>query len=80
MEPDIYAAQSYAAVYILAEAIANAQLTGSMATDSTAIRDALAQTMDFPTILGNFSFDPNGEAMYDPIVLIVKDGALQAFE
>jgi ABC-type branched-subunit amino acid transport system substrate-binding protein len=51
-----------------------------MANDSTAIRDALAQTMDFPTILGNFSFDPNGEAMYDPIVLIVKDGALQAFE
>ena len=73
--PEPWAAQSYATLYILADAIARAG-----ATDSTAIRDALAQTMDFPTILGNFSFDPNGEAMYDPIVLLVKDGALQAFE
>ena len=70
-----WAAQSYATLHILANAIANAQ-----STDSAAIRDALAQTMDFPTILGNFSFDPNGEAVYDPIVLIVKDGERQLFE
>ena len=75
IEPDPWAAQSYATLYILANAIAKAQLT-----DSTAIRDTLAQTMDFPTILGNFSFDSNGEAMYDPIVLIAKDGELQVFE
>ena len=75
MEPDAWAAQSYATLYILANAIRNAQ-----STDSVAIRDALAQTMDFPTILGNFSFDPNGEAMYVPIVLVVKNGELQAFE
>ncbi len=75
IEPEPWAAQSYATLYILANAIANAQ-----SADSAAIRDALAQTMDFPTILGNFSFDPNGEAMYDPIVLMVKDGTLQLFE
>ena len=75
MEPDTWAAQSYATLYILANAIANAQ-----STDPAAIRDALAQTMDFPTILGNFSFDPNGEAMYDPSVFIVTDGQLQPFE
>ena len=77
IEPEPWAAQSYATLYILANAIANAQ-----STDSAAIRDALAQTMDFPTILGNFSFDPNGEAMYDPIVLVAnaEDGDLQAFE
>ena len=75
IEPEPWAAQSYATLYILANAIANA---GS--ADSAAIRDALAQTMDFPTILGNFSFDPNGEAVYDPIVLKVKDGELQLFE
>ena len=34
----------------------------------------------YPTILGNFSFDENGEALYDPIVLIVKDGELQFLE
>ena len=75
IEAEPWAAQSYATLYILANAIAHAQ-----SADSAAIRDALAQTMNFPTILGNFSFDPNGEAMYDPIVLIVEDGELQVFE
>ena len=75
IEPGPWAAQSYATLYILANAIGNAQ-----SIDSAAIRDALAQTMDFPTILGDFSFDPNGEAVYDPIVLAVKDGELQLFE
>ena len=78
-EPGPWAAQAYATLYILANAIENAQ-----STDSAAIRDALAQTMDFPTILGNFSFDPNGEAMYDRVeervVHVVKDGKLQPFE
>ena len=73
--PTQWAAQAYATLYILAEAMKNAQ-----STDAAMIRDALAQTMDFPTILGNFSFDPNGEAMYAPTVLVAKDGALQAFE
>ena len=75
IEPEPWAAQSYATLHILANAIAKAQ-----STDSAAIRDALAQTMDFPTILGDFSFDPNGEAMYAPVVLMVKGGELQAFE
>ena len=75
IEPDPWAAQSYATLYILAAAISNA---GS--TDSTAIRDALAQTMDFDTILGPFSFDPNGEANYEPIIAVVKDGQIVMFE
>ncbi len=75
IEPEPWAAQSYATLYILANAIASAQ-----SADAAAIRDALAQTMDFPTILGNFSFDTNGEAVYDPIVLMVEDGELQLFE
>ena len=75
VEVEPWAAQSYATLYILANAIANAQ-----SADAAAIRDALAQTMDFPTVLGNFSFDPNGEAVYAPIVLKVKDGKFQLFE
>ena len=75
IDAEPWAAQSYATLYILANAIMKA---GS--TDSAAIRDALAQTMDFATILGNFSFDENGEAVYDPVVLMVKDGELQLFE
>lgn len=75
VEPDIWAAQSYATVYILAKAIADAQ-----STDATAIRDALANISDLDTILGKFSFDAVGDAVYDPIVLIVKDGEFQIFE
>ncbi len=75
MEPSVWAAQPYAALYILAEAISNAQ-----STDSTAIRDALANITDFDTVLGKFSFDAVGGAVYDPVVLIVKNGELQVFE
>ena len=75
VEPGPWAAQAYATLHILANAIAHAQ-----SADAAAIRDALAQTMDLPTILGNFSFDSNGEAVYNPIVFTVKDGGLQLFE
>ena len=75
IEPNIFAAQSYAAVYILVTAIVEAQ-----STDPTAIRDALANTKDFDTVLGQFSFDAVGDAVYDPIVLIVDNGEFQIFE
>ena len=73
--PNTEAAQSYASVYILAAAIAKAQ-----STDSTAIRNALANTMDMDTILGRFSFNADGDAVYDPQVLIVKEGEFAVFE
>lgn len=75
MEPNAFAASPYATVYILAEAIKNAQ-----STDSTAIRDALSNIMDFDTVFGKFSFNADGDAVYAPGVLIVKDGTLQPFE
>ena len=75
MEPSNFAARAYAAFYILAEGIERAQ-----STDATAIRDALASIRDFDTILGRFSFDANGDAVYDPKVLVVKDRELVLFE
>ena len=75
IEPNAWAAHSYATVYILAEAIARA---GS--TDASAIRDALADIRDFDTIFGKFSFDTNGDAVYDPTILIVKRGQFEIFE
>ena len=75
MEPNNYAARSYTTLHILAEAIAKAQ-----STDAAAIRDALANVKDFDTIFGKFSFDANGDAVYDAKVLIVKDGELVVFE
>ena len=79
-EPNPWTAQSYAAVHILAKAIADARSTGSMATDSSAIRDALANIKNFDTVLGQFSFDPHGDAVYDPKILIVKDGQFEVFK
>ena len=75
VEPSNYAARSYATLHVLAEAIANAQ-----STDSTAIRDALANITDFDTIFGKFSFNKVGDAVYDPKVLIVVNGQLEIFE
>ena len=74
-EPSPWAAQSYAALYILAEAIANAQ-----STDATAIRDALANIKNFDTVLGEFSFNAVGDAVYDLMVLVVQDGNFEVFE
>ena len=74
-EPNNYAASAYATVYILAEALANAQ-----SADSTAIRDALVNIKDFDTIFGKFSFDANGDAVYEPKVLIVNNGEFELFE
>ena len=74
-EPNTWAAQSYATVYILANAILDAQ-----STDATEIRDALVNISDFDTVLGKFSFNAVGDADYNPIVLIVENGQLEVFE
>lgn len=74
--PNAFAARSYASVYILARAIADAG--GS--TDSESIRAALAGIRDLDTVLGVFSFDENGDAVYDPVVEMVKDGAFEVLE
>ena len=75
VEPNPWAAQSYAALYILAEAIATAQ-----STDATAIRDALANIKNFDTVLGKFSFNAVGDAVYDLMVLTVQNGNFEIFE
>lgn len=75
VEPSIWTAQAYASVYILTEAISNAQ-----SIDSTAIRDAMANLSDIDTVLGKFSFNAVGDTVYDPIVLIVENGEFVVFE
>ena len=74
LQPSSWAANSYASVFILAEAIKQAQ-----SLDAAAIADALSQIKDFPTILGDFSFDAHGNGVYDPVVLIVNEGELEIF-
>ena len=75
VDPNTWAAHSYATVYILAQAIANA---GS--ADAEAIRDAMANINNFDTVLGNFSFDADGDAVHDAIILTVENGEFKVFE
>ena len=75
MDPKPWGAQSHAALYILAEAIANTQ-----STDAAAIRDALANIQNFDTVLGEFSFNAVGDAVYDLMVLTVQNGNFEVFE
>lgn len=75
IEPSRFAAQQYASVQILGEAIRNAS-----AINANSIREAMANIKDFDTILGKFSFDPNGQAVYDPIILIVRNGVLEVLD
>ncbi len=75
LEPTVLSALTYTSVHLLMNAISDAG-----AADSFAIRDALAATRNTNTVLGSFSFDEVGDAVYDPVVLIVKNGALALFE
>ena len=75
MQPNLFAAQAYAAVYNLVKAIAKAR-----STDSTAMRNELAKIKNLDTVLGKFAFDAGGDAVYAPTVLIVKNGQLEIFE
>lgn len=74
-KPDQFAAQAYDALYIMAEALKNAGKA-----DRDALRDALAQIKDLNGILGNFSFDDEGDVVMDPTVLVISDGAFKVFE
>ncbi|RKU09225.1 hypothetical protein C6501_15450 [Candidatus Poribacteria bacterium] len=74
-EPNAFAAVSYACVHVFAAAVKNAE-----STDAQSIRDALARIQDLDTILGKFSFNENGDGVYEPNILIVRDGVLRFFD
>ena len=80
VEPEPWAAQSYATLFILFRALVDTVVIDPAATDAASIRDTLAMTKDFDTNLGRFSFDPDGEAVYEPVVLMARDGALTLFD
>lgn len=80
-DPDEFAAQSYAGLYILADAIKRANVTGltakTLKDDRVKVRDALKATKDVDTVLGKFSFTDKRDASYSPVVQVVKDGKLE---
>ncbi len=73
--PNAFAALSYACVHVFAAALKN-----TAATDAHSIRNALANITELDTILGKFSFNADGDGVYEPNILIVKNGTLQLFD
>ncbi|MEO5951904.1 MAG: ABC transporter substrate-binding protein [Chloroflexia bacterium] len=77
-DPDQFAAQSYAGVYIMYDAIKRANIKDKSLKDArTAIRDALKSTSNHPTVLGNFSFTDKRDADHPPVVQVVRNGKFE---
>jgi branched-chain amino acid transport system substrate-binding protein len=73
--PDALAALAFDAANILFDAMRRAN-----STDPKAVRDALAQTRDFPGVTGKITIDQQRNAVKPAVVLRVVDGKLQYVE
>ena len=74
-DPDQFAAQAYAGVYILADALKK----GGSTSDRNALRDGLGKVTALDTVLGNFSFTPDRDANHAAVVQIVKSGEFAVY-
>jgi len=80
--PDQFAAQAYDAMYIVAEALKKTKLTGTLATDRAALRDALPAVKHvgatgpfaFRQVMGKDGKPAGYDAQQVPIVSVTKDG------
>ena len=71
--PDDVGALSYDAINIVLKAIQNVGLTGDLAKDRTAIKDAMASLEDYKGITGNMTFTPDGDPIKDAVVVKIND-------
>jgi branched-chain amino acid transport system substrate-binding protein len=67
--PDMYAANGYESVYILAEAIKKAG-----GPDREKIREAMTQIKDLPGVCGPTTFDQNGQAKKPILFVKIENG------
>ncbi|HJP95715.1 MAG TPA: ABC transporter substrate-binding protein [Pyrinomonadaceae bacterium] len=67
--PDALAALGYDSMKVLADAIKRAGTT-----ENTKLRDAIAQTKDFPGVTGKISIDKDRNAVKPAVVLKLQDG------
>jgi branched-chain amino acid transport system substrate-binding protein len=65
----------YDAARVVLDAIKRAS-----STNSTAIRDAIAQTKDFTGVSGTITIDPQRNASKPAVILAIKDQHVQYFE
>jgi branched-chain amino acid transport system substrate-binding protein len=75
IEPSQFDAASYDIVFMYAEAMKRAKVTGDktkLAEERTAIRDELRKMKDFPAIVGNLSMGPEGDVIKTIYILEAK--------
>ena len=75
-DPDQFAAQSYTAMIVLADAM---KRSGN-ATDKAALKKALEAAKDVATPLGAFSFTADHDVKQPTFVMTVKDGQFTPFQ
>ena len=75
VSPDNFAALGYDAAKVVLDAIKRAD-----STNSTAIRDAIAQTKDFTGVSGKITIDAQRNASKPAVILAIKDQHVQYFE
>ncbi|MFW6338909.1 MAG: ABC transporter substrate-binding protein [Alkalispirochaetaceae bacterium] len=73
--PNFHAALAYDSMMLLADAIERAGTT-----ESEAIRDALAETEDFPGLTGDITFTPKGDAVKSYRMLTIRDGEFVLYD
>ncbi len=70
-DPDMFAAQAYDAMKIVAAAI------DAGAGDPAAIRQAILDTTDYPGVSGKTSFQANGDVNKEALILKVENGVFE---
>ncbi|MDD9304568.1 MAG: ABC transporter substrate-binding protein [Desulfobacter sp.] len=72
--PDDVAALTWDALKLAEQAIQNTgKITGKVAKDRTAVRDALAQIKDFAGITGNMTFTQEGDPIKCAVIVKIND-------
>ena len=79
LSPDQFAAQAYDALYILAEGLKAAKLSGQLDKDRMALRDALAKVKNYQGVGGPFSFNENRDAEQKGRGLAIKKGKFSIY-
>lgn len=69
--PDDVAALTYDATYIVLQAIQDAGLTGNLAKDRVAVKDAMGRIKSFSGVTGNMQFTPDGDPIKEAVVVQV---------
>jgi branched-chain amino acid transport system substrate-binding protein len=74
-QPDQFAAQAFTGLMLVDQAV-----RANCSADRESIKEALGELKDVPTVLGDFSFDENRDAVHPAVVQIVQDGQFVVLE